>query len=151
MKKNMKNPSITSFQSSSYSGLSGFILHILVVKQTKIYIFSFHFDVWKWAYLALNSYRKQMGPDRLSQEIGWFWQSVGFAIPVAYKFMCIMINCWLFVVSFTVETFEPLITFLFHPLSFSSTNYSHKLYLVFLSSLIHCSFYPLTNDCWITQ
>lgn len=41
----------------------------------------------------VNSYRIQTGSDRLSQEIGWFWQSAGFAIPVAYQFMHIMINC----------------------------------------------------------
>ena len=120
-------------------------------KANKNIYFFFSFWCLKMSLFGTNSYRKQTGLDRLSQEIGWFWQSVGFAIPVAYKFMCIMINCWLFVVSFTMGTFEPLITFLFHSLSFSSTNYSHKLYLVFLSYLIHCSFYPLTNDCWITQ
>ena len=43
MKKNMKNLHIAPFQSSSYTALSGFILHILVVKQTKIDTYFFPF------------------------------------------------------------------------------------------------------------
>lgn len=92
--------------------------YILVVKQTKIDIYLF-LSCWclEMSPSGTNSYRKQTRPDMLSPEIGWFWQSAGFAIPVAYKFMCVMINCWLHVFSFSIGTSEPLITFPFHPLS----------------------------------
>lgn len=50
-----------------------------------------------------NSHRIQTGLNRLSKEISLFWQRTGFATPVAYQSMSVMINIGLLVLSFIRE------------------------------------------------